>query len=743
MGTCAQTRVHVNKSFLVREWFPKAVASAGQMLMGPAVANRGTVPRRVQCGAHWKTPSVHHRETFGTHGEQNHSLADFGHQDAALGLEQPLSKDLSSDFSLWPQFAQEDQQRDASDTFAQSLSLSQGAPGQNDFLERMVEDIAKQCSGESVCPLWPGMVPAVQNDGFGWDAAEQLAKPEVCAQGITDQRIEVLNNYIRQRAQEYIEGQAECSRLIAEVRAEKVRELEKARREREEVERQARHEISRLQQRLRDAGLEDSGDPSCEGEARPKGSRRSLGESQQQRYLATAEERIKQLEQYIKDQAGKYLVNGDAQSREKDEEILRLRQIILSSEMELRQANGGLQNLRLQAQQLESFWESGTRQLLATVDQFRGATNTSTDSGDGSFARTATKVSLTLSQTEGGDVNSLSCLLKDVLRSKNTTANSKAGCRAGEQEHTDASRGSDADSLPQKPGASHVDGRVVSQPEILSQLVNDMRQLLASGQKVAASGLSPPVEVPHAEPCMSGHVSPSPETEETDTQFLEGLVSTRKGIAESVIAVEKMLRTMERDLRGQCEELFGRAQLDTTMLPASTDGGDPEDVARLHAARDEARRLVPVDAELQQLGFSSLRCAQQRCSALLSEFVQLPQKLKAIFDLTKRLQTEISSRVPSSVLTQAEARATNARVSEQRLAFHVGLLQRRVQSLTLRLSASNSEGLAHCNTPEQEDHTRKLEEAIVDLHLSRYNDRSQYLALLQQSTTAHETSQAL
>jgi len=530
---------------------------------------------------------------------------------------------------------------------------------------------------------------------------------------------------------------------IAEVRAEKVRELEKARREREEVERQARHEISRLQQRLRDAGLEDSGDPSCEGEARPKGSRRSLGESQQQRYLATAEERIKQLEQYIKDQAGKYLVNGDAQSREKDEEILRLRQIILSSEMELRQANGGLQNLRLQAQQLESFWESGTRQLLATVDQFRGATNTSPDSGDGSFARTATKVSLTLSQTEGGDVNSLSCLLKDVLRSKNTTANSKAECRAGEQEHTDASRGSDADSQPKKPGASHVDGRVVSQPEILSQLVNDMRQLLASGQKVAASGLSPPVEVPPAEPCMSGHVSPSPETEETDTQFLEGLVSTRKGIAESVIAVEKMLRTMERDLRGQCEELFGRAQLDTTMLPASTDGGDPEDVARLHAARDEARRLGPVDAELQQLGFSSLRCAQQRCSALLSEFVQLPQKLKAIFDLTKRLQTEISSRVPSSVLTQAEARATNARVSEQRLAFHVDLLQRRVQSLSLRLSASNSEGLAHCNTPEQEDHTRKLEEAIVDLHLSRYNDRAQYLALLQQSKTAHETSQAL
>merc|ERR1719267_463156 len=71
----------------------------------------------------------------------------------------------------------------------------------------------------------------------------------------TDSRIEELNLYIRQQSQEYLEGQAEWSRQIAEVRSECLREVEKVRREKDEVERQARQELMRLNHRLREHGV--------------------------------------------------------------------------------------------------------------------------------------------------------------------------------------------------------------------------------------------------------------------------------------------------------------------------------------------------------------------------------------------------------------------------------------------------------------------------------------------------------
>merc|ERR1719195_2070166 len=85
----------------------------------------------------------------------------------------------------------------------------------------------------------------------------------------SDQRIEELNHYIRQQAQEYIEGQAEWSRQIAEVKSECLRELEKVKREKEEVERQARQEFLRLQQRLREAGIKDEGPAIGDGSHSP------------------------------------------------------------------------------------------------------------------------------------------------------------------------------------------------------------------------------------------------------------------------------------------------------------------------------------------------------------------------------------------------------------------------------------------------------------------------------------------
>merc|ERR1711972_943619 len=79
-----------------------------------------------------------------------------------------------------------------------------------------------------------------------------------------------------------------------------------------------------------------------------------------------------------------------------------------------------------------------------------------------------------------------------------------------------------------------------------------------------------------------------------------------------------------------------------------------------------------------------LRNAQQQLGSTLAEFLRLPQKLKMVFDLTKALSNEIGGLVPASLLHQAETQAAAARHAEQQHLFHVELLQRKLQALTLQ-----------------------------------------------------------
>lgn len=106
----------------------------------------------------------------------------------------------------------------------------------------------------------------------------------------------------------------------------------------------------------------------------------------------------------------------------------------------------------------------------------------------------------------------------------------------------------------------------------------------------------------------------------------------RKNIVQTIMAVEKMLRCLDRDLRKQCEELFGFAVLE---------GCDTES-AFVMAAEAEAKRHVPITTEGQLVGVSGLRHAQRRSSAALAEFVRLPQQLKVVFDTTKQLGAEMN-----------------------------------------------------------------------------------------------------
>jgi hypothetical protein len=267
-------------------------------------------------------------------------------------------------------------------------------------------------------------------------------------------------------------------------------------------------------------------------------------------------------------------------------------------------------------------------------------------------------------------------------------------------------------------------------------------------------------------------------------EILDCVAPARKAIATDIITVEKMLRSLERDLRKYCEDVLGKAEIEVRLLSGEDNLSGIESEDQLHsrealynsAAEEEARKGVPLSADRQMVSLSALRRAQQRSSALLAQFVQLPQKLKAVFDLTKKLGIEVTNLVPQAALQQAEARAYRAHTVEQRQSFHVELLQKRIQSLTFKVAkleggmgytdqeGSSSEIDAEAATKQINEEVQRgiskddqllvactkvlrlnrelasqgarvktLEDEVVDLHLSRYNERAQCMALMAQS----------
>merc|ERR1719277_1716769 len=103
----------------------------------------------------------------------------------------------------------------------------------------------------------------------------------------------------------------------------------------------------RLRQRLRDAGL-----PSADEAARPVGAWAagvSMEEFQQvHRKWTAAEDRVRELEQYIKDQSARQRAGAE-------EELRNLRQALLQGSLESRQLRTELEALRLHHQQKVCF----------------------------------------------------------------------------------------------------------------------------------------------------------------------------------------------------------------------------------------------------------------------------------------------------------------------------------------------------------------------------------------------------
>lgn len=608
---------------------------------------------------------------------------------------------------------------------------------QGEYFAQTGAEIEKQLPGFSASVGWEGS--AKEAMGQLPQIKAPVEKTPDKKTGEDQKRVNELNKYIRQQAHEYIEGQAEWSRQIAEVRSECLREVEKLRREKEEVERQARQELWRLQYRIKELGggeeaicLGIGGYASQDSEQMPAPWSNVVSPGKFQAAQArcqAAEDRVTELQKYIK-------VHGDSmpnselkqQLKDRDEQVQSLQKAVVSLGTELQQTVSELHALRLHHQCKVLFWEQGARRLLATATEFFGQNGlrgmplggSSGNGGGGSgeeensqdnagrFGKTATKVMVTLSpggDKNGNDVKSLQHMLKDALKNgpkdktskradKAATASpsspsslvtsresspgraSSPGCDSEKVQAAGSVTGGGAalqvvrdNSLKQMPGSlveASTPGGTDEAPAMaetarvahfMAQLAAGLRHLLtASQQAVAPPACSSvpstqamagtlPSETGAESPALAvqglGHSSALASLNESTgalqaeklRAILEGLAPAKRCATQHIVAVERALRTMERELRGRCQELLGVEEL------VLQDAASEETVAQ-HTL-EESQRQLPLNSEAQLQSLRCVRHAQFRSSFALAEFVRLPQQLKTVFDITKQLSSEV------------------------------------------------------------------------------------------------------
>eukprot|EP00933_Yihiella_yeosuensis_P024097 TRINITY_DN18689_c0_g1_i1.p1 TRINITY_DN18689_c0_g1~~TRINITY_DN18689_c0_g1_i1.p1 ORF type:complete len:373 (-),score=98.73 TRINITY_DN18689_c0_g1_i1:34-1032(-) len=302
---------------------------------------------------------------------------------------------------------------------------------------------------------------------------------------------------------------------------------------------------------------------------------------------------------------------------------------------------------------------------------------------DGRFSKTATKMLVTLSPPgEGnGDVGSLQRMLKDALKNGSKEKASKRSPQKTKEDEKDEkdekaavktseSTGEIASpSRETSPGRSCASGQlqVVGGPccadnpdaadteeamtmaetarvaHFVSQLANDLRQLLSLSHQAVAPPITSTADNKAADSAgAAGSPSkllqasaqgfhPIAERGERLRRIVEGLAPARRGAAEQIMAAERELRCLDKDLRLRCQDLIG---CDESRAQAV----DTE--AKADAEESELKNKIPMDEASQLQSLLGIHYAQQRSSLALAEFLKLPPKLKAVFDLTKKLSTE-------------------------------------------------------------------------------------------------------
>ncbi|CAJ1426157.1 unnamed protein product [Effrenium voratum] len=460
------------------------------------------------------------------------------------------------------------------------------------------------------------------------------------------EHVEQLNRIIRSQNEDFREAQAEWSRHMEELRGDHNRELEKLRREKRQIESQARRELARLNYYLTLFGAEEA-----LGIKREPDMSASSKDSQEVKALKqrcrSSEERVQELEQYIKERMHPTEVQpADANA------VQALRQTVCALQQELKQAAAELQALRHHHQQKVTFWEQGAQRLLGYAEQFFSLNGRV---GEGNFEEKATRVVVKMpSSNQDGEVESLQRMLKEALKNPKVKNSPRA---QGNGELTDGKEANkEPESQPVLDGAACQVIRPTAKEEgepadgkgdelqlaetarvahFVAQFAVDLRKLLSASVQVPAP---PPVTLPVAQSLAKqdeGEVdaivaaATSAREKAEVKRIKEDFVPARRGAAESVAGAERALRILDRDLRNLCQRFFKESE--------NCPGSDQE-------IQEEVQKKLPLDEELQRQCLMSLRQAHRCSGQALTEFLQVPTKLKLVFDLTKRLSAEVEKR---------------------------------------------------------------------------------------------------
>eukprot|EP00930_Biecheleria_cincta_P094138 TRINITY_DN8496_c0_g2_i1.p1 TRINITY_DN8496_c0_g2~~TRINITY_DN8496_c0_g2_i1.p1 ORF type:complete len:793 (+),score=201.14 TRINITY_DN8496_c0_g2_i1:183-2561(+) len=699
-------------------------------------------PRHVGIGLSAEATHVPMPEAFpsgGTSWEMPMFLPQGHLQEQGLGLSSWPGKSANMAPAPVPAAATQHQQEEHKQHMAQMaqtlrfITAQHGLPPDGEYFAQTVAEIEKRLPGFSSSVGWEGATKEAvgqlpQNLALVEEVPEKRSAEE-------QKRVDELNKYIRQQAHEFIEGQAEWSRQIAEVRSECLREVEKVRREKEELERQARQELLRLQYRIKELGGGEEtvsfgtgcqASQDSEQTSAPWANVVSMDKFQAVRARCqAAEDRVKELQKYIKAHSGSDSpphAEPEQQLKERDEQVKTLQKSLLSLGAELQQTASELHALRLHHQYKVLFWEQGAQQLLAMATEFfgqnglrgmplggsssnggggNGEEDTSQGNG-GRFCKTATKVMVTLSpggDKNGNDVKSLQHMLKDALKNgpKDKTLK-RADKAATASSSTPSSPITSRESSPGRASSPGCDGEKASGSVItagaalqvvrdnslrqipgspaeaaggtdeaaamaetarvahfMAQLAAGLRHLLTASQQavappasplpstMATTGTTPGETGAGGSAQASGHSSNQVSLNESAAAMqveklraiMEGLAPAKRCATQHIVAVERALRTMERELRGRCQELLGAEEL--VLEEAACE----EVMAK--TTLEESQRQLPLNSEAQLQSLYCVRHAQFRSSFALAEFVQLPQRLKTVFDITKQLSSEMEA----------------------------------------------------------------------------------------------------
>ncbi|CAK9066050.1 unnamed protein product [Durusdinium trenchii] len=454
----------------------------------------------------------------------------------------------------------------------------------DEWYQQTVHEIAKRMPGfdasqallqaqvpEHITPVARNAADPRGSADLHGSADPRAGRTRASPRSVSAERLEELNQYIRQQAQEYVESQAEWSRQLAEVRSEGLREAEKLRREKAELEQQARRELGRLKQVISDLGGE------CPEENSWALSMVAPEEYQAlQKRCASAEERVQELEQYIKaarpEEEGKWGV---------EEELRKAKAFQKEQERE----NQELKALCMHHHQKVLFWEAGAHHLVDMTTQFLSRTKEPSEGLQRSACQDAA-VATGLAVPAGS-----TGLAPEVTDSEGDVQLETA------QDIDESSSGTCLVQPAAK--AAH----------FITEVFLELKQMLRtslSDNRTEVTERPRRKEVSTKERCFPVGAVLFLACEAIQ-QILEDLGPTRRAAAERLVAAEKALRSLDRELRS-CQEIFGS-----------------------ELSQEEVSRNLPLDEESQLRCLTAMWQAKLSSSQALSEFVLLPQHLKLMF----------------------------------------------------------------------------------------------------------------